>query len=143
MKIGFGAAHAGFALKEELKKYLVEKGHECIDYGTYSEQRVDYPDYGKKVAHALVEGEVEKGVLVCGSGIGISISANKIKGIRCCVCSEPYSARMSVRHNNANIIAMGGRIVGTDLAKMIVDEFFNSKFEGGRHEARVKKIEEE
>ncbi len=143
MKIGFGADHAGFALKEELKKYLEEKGHECIDYGTYSEQRVDYPDYGKKVAHALVEGEVEKGVLVCGSGIGISISANKIKGIRCCVCSEPYSARMSVRHNNANIIAMGGRIVGTDLAKMIVDEFFNSKFEGGRHEARVKKIEEE
>lgn len=142
MKIGFGADHAGFALKEELKKYLEEKGHECIDYGTYSEQRVDYPDYGKKVAHALVEGEVEKGVLVCGSGIGISISANKIKGIRCCVCSEPYSARMSVRHNNANIIAMGGRIVGTDLAKMIVDEFFNSKFEGGRHEARVKKIEE-
>lgn len=143
MKIGFGADHAGFALKEELKKYLEEKGHECIDYGTYSEQRVDYPDYGKKVAHALVEGEVEKGVLVCGSGIGISISANKVKGIRCCVCSEPYSARMSVRHNNANIIAMGGRIVGTDLAKMIVDEFFNSKFEGGRHEARVKKIEEE
>ncbi|MDQ0275549.1 ribose 5-phosphate isomerase B [Peptoniphilus koenoeneniae] len=143
MKIGFGADHAGFALKEELKKYLEEKGHECIDYGTYSEQRVDYPDYGKKVAHALVEGEVEKGVLVCGSGIGISISANKVKGIRCCVCSEPYSARMSVRHNNANIIAMGGRIVGTDLAKMIVDEFFNSQFEGGRHEARVKKIEEE
>lgn len=143
MKIGFGADHAGFALKEELKKYLEEKGHECIDYGTYSEQRVDYPDYGKKVAHALVEGEVEKGVLVCGSGIGISISANKVKGIRCCVCSEPYSARMSVRHNNANIIAMGRRIVGTDLAKMIVDEFFNSQFEGGRHEARVKKIEEE
>ncbi|ERT57293.1 ribose 5-phosphate isomerase B [Peptoniphilus sp. BV3C26] len=143
MKIGFGADHAGFALKEELKKYLEEKGHECIDYGTYSEQRVDYPDYGKKVAHALVEGEVEKGVLVCGSGIGISISANKVKGIRCCVCSEPYSARMSVRHNNANIIAMGGRIVGTDLAKMIVDEFFNSQFEGGRHEARIKKIEEE
>lgn len=143
MKIGFGADHAGFALKEELKKYLEEKGHECIDYGTYSEQRVDYPDYGKKVAHALVEGEVEKGVLVCGSGIGISISANKVKGIRCCVCSEPYSARMSVRHNNANIIAMGGRIVGTDLAKMIADEFFNSQFEGGRHEARVKKIEEE
>ena len=143
MKIGFGADHAGFALKEELKKYLEEKGHECIDYGTYSEQRVDYPDYGKKVAHALVEGEVEKGVLVCGSGIGISISANKVRGIRCCVCSEPYSARMSVRHNNANIIAMGGRIVGTDLAKMIVDEFFNSQFEGGRHEARVKKIEEE
>lgn len=143
MKIGFGADHAGFALKEELKKYLEEKGHECIDYGTYSEQRVDYPDYGKKVAHALVEGEVEKGVLVCGSGIGISISANKVKGIRCCVCSEPYSARMSVRHNNANIIAMGGRIVGTDLAKMIVDEFFNSQFEGGRHAARVKKIEEE
>lgn len=141
MKIGFGSDHAGYELKEILKKYLEEKGYECVDYGTNSADRVDYPDFGRLVGEKVAAGEVEKGVLVCGSGIGISISANKIKGIRACVCSEPYSARMSVRHNNANIIAMGARIVGEDMAKMIVDEFFAAEFEGGRHEARVNKIE--
>lgn len=140
MKIGFGSDHAGFHLKEDLKKYLEEKGHEVVDYGTHSEERVDYPDFAKRVAHAVVDGEVEKAVLVCGSGVGISISANKVRGIRACCCSEPYSAKMSVKHNNANIICMGERIVGVDLAHMIVDEFFSAEFEGGRHEARVEKM---
>lgn len=140
MKIGFGSDHAGFYLKENLKKYLEEKGHVVVDYGTYSDERVDYPDFAEKVALAVASKEVEKAVLVCGSGVGISISANKVHGIRACCCSEPYSARMSVRHNDANIICMGARIVGEDLAKMIVDEFFEAEFEGGRHEGRVEKM---
>lgn len=142
MKIGFGSDHAGFVLKNILKEYLIDKGYECIDYGTFNEDRVDYPDYGKKVAHAIVDGEVEKGVLVCGTGIGISISANKVEGIRAAVCSEPYSASMASKHNNANIISVGARVVGEDLAKMIVDNFLETEFEGGRHIDRVKKIEE-
>ena len=140
MKIGFGADHAGFHLKENLKNYLEEKGHVVVDYGTYSDERVDYPDFAEKVALAVAKGEVEKAVLVCGSGVGISISANKVRGIRACCCSEPYSARMGVRHNNANIICMGERIVGVDLARMMVDEFFEAEFEGGRHAGRVEKM---
>ncbi|EFI42035.1 ribose 5-phosphate isomerase B [Peptoniphilus sp. oral taxon 386] len=146
MRVGFGSDHAGFFLKEILKKHLEEKGFECVDYGTYSEDRVDYPDYGKLVGEKVASGEVDKGVLICGTGIGISISANKVKGVRAAVCSEPYSAKMTVRHNDANIIAMGARVVGEDVAKMIVDTFFSEEFEGGRHLDRVNKmmkIEEE
>lgn len=140
MKIGFGCDHAGVALKEALMTHLEAQGHECIDYGTKDSSRVDYPDYGRLVAEKVVSNEVEKGVLICGTGIGISLAANKVHGIRAAVCSEPYSAQMSVRHNNANIIAVGARVVGLDLAKMIVDAFFAATFEGGRHEARVEKI---
>lgn len=140
MKLGIGADHAGFELKEILKKYLEEKGYEMVDYGTQSLDSVDYPDFGKAVGEAVAKGEVEKGVLVCGTGIGISIAANKVKGIRACVCSEPYSAKMSVKHNDANIIAVGARVVGEDLAKMIIDEFFSESFEGGRHQRRVDKL---
>lgn len=142
MKIGFGCDHVGVDLKHTLMAHLEEKGHECIDYGTEEGVRVDYPDYGHIVAHKVAEGKVDKGVLICGTGIGISLAANKVPGIRAAVCSEPYSAAMAVRHNNAQIIAMGARVVGEELAKCIVDAFFDAEFEGGRHVRRVEKIEE-
>lgn len=143
MKIGFGNDHAAVEFKMEMMNYLTDKGYECIDYGTSSvTEKTDYPLAGQKVAEAVVRGEVDKGVLICGTGIGISVAANKVPGIRAAVCSEPYSARLSVQHNNANIIAMGARVIGAELGKMILDEFFNAEFEGGRHEKRVSLIRE-
>lgn len=142
MKIGFGCDHVGVSLKHTLMAHLEEKGYECIDFGTDTDAHVDYPDYGHIVAHKIATGEVDKGVLICGTGIGISLAANKVPGIRAAVCSEPYSAQMAVRHNNAQIIAMGARVVGDELAKCIVDAFFDAAFEGGRHSRRVEKIEE-
>lgn len=141
MKIGFGCDHTAVELKEELMAYLAEQGYECVDYGTKEAGvRMDYPIPGRAVAEAVIRGEVEKGVLICGTGIGISLAANKVPGIRAAVCSEPYSAKMTVRHNNANIIAMGSRVVGPELAKMIVDEFFHAEYEGERHACRVQII---
>lgn len=124
MKVGFGCDHTAIDLKKELMEYMTEKGYECVDYGAYDAKvRVDYPDQGQKVAEAIIAGEVEKGVLICGTGIGISLAANKVPGIRAAVCSEPYSAEMTVRHNNAQIIAFGARVVGNELAKKILDAF--------------------
>ena len=121
MKVGFGCDHTAIDLKKELMEYMTEKGYECVDYGAYDAKvRVDYPDQGQKVAEAIIAGEVEKGVLICGTGIGISLAANKVPGIRAAVCSEPYSAEMTVRHNNAQIIAFGARVVGNELAKKIL-----------------------
>lgn len=141
MKIGFGCDHTAVGLKEELMAHLSEQGFECVDYGTKEAGvRMDYPIPGRAVAEAVMRGEVDKGVLICGTGIGISLAANKVPGIRAAVCSEPYSARMTVMHNDANIIAMGSRVVGTELAKMIVDEFFHAEYEGGRHAGRVQMI---
>ncbi len=140
MKIGFGSDHAGYELKNILKAHLEEKGYECIDYGTDGKGSVDYPDFGRLVGEKVASKEVDKGVLVCGTGVGISIAANKVKGVRACVCSEPYSAMMSVKHNDANIIAVGARVVGEDLAKLIIDSFFEASFEAGRHQRRVDKI---
>ena len=142
MKIGFGSDHAGIELKLQLMAHLSAQGHECTDYGNYdpNDRGDDYPLPGRRVAEAIREGEVEKGVLVCGTGLGISLAANKVPGIRACVCSEPYTASMAVRHNNCQIVSMGARVVGRDLAKMIVDTFFSCEFEGGRHEARVDMI---
>lgn len=138
MKVGFGCDHVGVELKNALMEHLKERGYECIDYGAYDPSiRVNYPEKGLLVAEAIKNGEVEKGVLICGTGIGISLSANKVPGIRAAACSEPYSAKMSVEHNNANIIAMGARVVGVELAKMIVDAFFDASFQGGRHAMRV------
>ena len=143
MKIGFGSDHAAIELKDALLEHLKEQGYECVDFGAYDPNvKTDYPVQGQKVAEALVRGEIDKGVLVCGTGIGISLAANKVPGIRAAVCSEPYSARLTVQHNNANIIAMGARVVGVELGKMIVDEFFGASFEGGRHENRVNMITE-
>ena len=130
MKIGFGCDHAAIDLKNELLKYMEEKGYECVDYGTK----------GQEVGEAVVSKEVDYGVLICGTGIGISMSANKVPGVRAAVCSEPYSAKLTKQHNNANIIAFGARVVGTELAKMILDEFFGTEFEGGRHARRVDMI---
>lgn len=144
MKVGFGCDHAAVELKMLLKDYLSER-YECVDYGAAAGEKVDYPDKGQAVAEAIRRGEVDKGVLLCGTGIGISLAANKVPGIRAAVCSEPYSARMAVEHNNANIIAMGARVVGPELAKAILDAFFGAKFLGGRHAERVAlitKIEE-
>jgi ribose 5-phosphate isomerase B len=140
MKIGIGSDHGGFELKEYIKEYLEKEGIEYLDYGTNSLDSVDYPDYGLKLSQGVISGEVDKGIAICGTGIGISISCNKVKGIRCALCSDTYSARMSVEHNNANIIALGGRVIGRDLAIEIVSTWLKAQFEGGRHERRINKI---
>lgn len=140
MKIGIGCDHAGFSMKEEIKAYLTEQGHELTDCGTYSTKSCDYPVFGERVALAVKNGEVERGILICGTGIGISLAANKVKGIRAAVCSEPYSAQMAVRHNDAQIVAFGARVIGIDTAKMIADAFLSASFEGGRHKKRVDMI---
>lgn len=137
MIIGIGSDHAAFAMKEEIKQYLEEQGHRLLDYGCYSEERCDYPVFGEKVARAIAAGEAERGVLICGTGVGISLAANKVKGIRAAVCSEPYTARLVKQHNDAQIIAFGARVVGIGMAKMIVDEFLKAEFEGGRHRDRL------
>ncbi len=141
MKVGFGCDHAAVELKDQLLAYLAEKGYECVDYGAAAGEKVDYPVKGQAVAEAICRGEIDKGVLLCGTGIGISLAANKVPGIRAAVCSEPYSARMAAEHNNA----MGARVVGSELAKTILDAFFGAEFLGGRHADRVAlitKIEE-
>lgn len=140
MKIAIASDHTGVELKSEIIKYLKELGHEVYDFGTNSKESIDYPIYGKKVADEVAKGKYDGGVLICGTGIGISLAANKVKGIRAAVCSEPYSAKLSKMHNNSNIIAFGARVVGVDLAKMIVKEWIESKFEGGRHLKRVELI---
>ena len=137
MKIAIASDHTGVELKSEIIKYLKELGHETDDFGTNSVESIDYPIYGKKVADEVAKGKYDGGVLICGTGIGISLAANKVKGIRAAVCSEPYSAKLSKQHNNSNIIAFGARVVGVDLAKMIVKEWIEAKFEGGRHAKRV------
>ena len=139
--IGIGSDHAAYAFKEEIKYYLKEKGFAVKDYGTHSTERVDYPDYGKAVAEAVVSEECEKGLVFCGTGIGISISANKVPSIRAVVCSEPYSAKLSRLHNNTNVLALGARVVGIELAKMIIDIWLETPFEGGRHQKRVEMID--
>jgi ribose 5-phosphate isomerase B len=138
--IAIGSDHAGLALKEEILNYLAGLGLEVKDFGTHSPDRVDYCDFGFRVGEAVARGQCEKGILFCGTGVGIAISANKVKGIRAVVCSEPYSAKLSRQHNDTNILALGARVVGVDLAKMIVDNWLNTPFEGGRHGERVKKI---
>ena len=143
MKVGFGCDHTAVELKNILMEHLTEKGYECVDYGAFDPNvKVNYPEPGLKVAEAIMRGDVEKGVLICGTGIGISMAANKVPGVRAAVCSDPYSAKLTKMHNDANIIAFGARVVGDELAKMILDEFFGAEFEGGRHENRVKMITE-
>lgn len=142
MKIGIGNDHVALEMKIELTAYLKAKGHELVDYGTSHARRCDYPVYGEAVARAVASGDVDCGVLICGTGVGISLAANKIHGIRACVCSEPYSAKLSKQHNNTNIIAFGARVVGVELAKMILDAWLDAEFEGGRHLERVKMLSE-
>lgn len=142
MIIGIGSDHGGYELKEYVKKHLEERNIEYIDYGTNSEESVDYPEYGEKVGRAVVSGEVDRGIVICGTGIGISISANKVKGVRCALCGDTFSARMSRLHNDANVLALGGRVTARGLAMDIVDAYLDNDFEAGRHERRVKKIHE-
>ena len=140
MKIGIGNDHSALELKAEIIEFLKEKGHEVVDYGTNSTESCDYPVYGEKIGHAVVSGEVDFGIAICGTGLGISLAANKVHGIRAAVCSEPYTARLSRQHNNANVLAFGSRVIGIELAKMIIDEFLGAEFEGGRHQRRVDMI---
>ena len=144
MKIAVGSDHGGFALKEAVKKHLEAKGIEVEDFGCYSTESVDYAVYGAKVAHCVADGKADYGVLVCSTGIGISMAANKVKGIRAALCSDTHAAEMTRRHNNANILAMGGRVVGPGLAIKIVETFLNTPFsEDERHIRRIKMIEED
>ena len=134
--IALGCDQGGYELMQEVKKHLVERGLEYKDFGTYSSDSVDYPIYGKKVAHAVANGECERGILICGTGIGISITANKVKGIRAALCHDVFSAEATRLHNDANILAMGGRIVGPGLALMIVDKFLDTPFSNEERHAR-------
>lgn len=140
MKVAIGCDHGALALKESVKKVLAELGTEIDDIGTYTEDSVDYPDIAEKVCEKVISGEAERGVVLCGTGIGISMAANKIKGIRCALCGEAYSARMARAHNDANVLALGGRVLGPELAGDVVRTFFTQEFEGGRHARRVGKI---
>ena len=141
MKVALAADHAGFEYKEKAKEYLKSKGYEVIDFGTNSTDRVDYPDFGHKAAEAISNGEAEWGVFVCGSGIGISIVANRHKGVRAVDATSEEMAKLSREHNDANVLAFGERLISWDEAKKIINVFFATPFEGGRHTARVEKID--
>ena len=142
--IALGCDHGGFELMQEVKAHLTEKGVEFHDFGTYSPEATDYPIYAKRVAKAVLSGECEKGILICGTGIGIGITANKFKGIRCAVCHDVFSAEATRQHNDANVLAMGGRVVGPGLALMIVDTFLNTEFSNApRHINRISQMETE
>ncbi len=140
MAVVIGSDHGGFELKQVLKEHLISKGFEVLDVGCYDTNSVDYPDIAEKAAKELLSGNNEFGILVCGTGIGISIAANKIKGIRCALVANEYCAEMTKRHNDANMLSFGGRVIGLDLAKNILDAYLNAEFEGGRHQNRVDKI---
>jgi len=139
-RIAIASDHAAFAMKAELAEWLREQGNEMFDLGTNGPESVDYPDYGYRVGHAVAEGNAEFGVALCGSGIGISIAVNRIPGARCALVSEPFSARLARNHNDANVIAMGARLTGIEMAKACIMTFLNSSFEGGRHANRVTKL---
>jgi len=139
--IAIGCDHAGFSTKTKLIPYLEDIGHSIKDFGTFSEDSVDYPDYAKPAAHSVANGEFELGIVLCGSGNGVNISANKVKGVRSALCWTPEIASLARQHNNANVCAIPARFVSVDVAKEIATAFLNAAFEGGRHENRVKKIE--
>ena len=138
--IALGCDHGGFALKQELMKHLSERGLEFKDFGTYSEESCDYPIYAEAVGRAVVSGQCDRGILICGTGIGMSIAANKIDGIRAANCGDCFSAEFTRRHNDANILCLGARVLGSGLALMITDIFLDTEFEGGRHQRRVDMI---
>ena len=140
MKIAIGSDHGGFQLKEHLRKYLTEKGMEVTDCGTFTSDSCDYPDFAAAVCQEVTGGKAERGVLVCGTGIGVSISANKCHGIRAALCDNVYSAEKSREHNDANVMCLGARVLGVGLAELITDTFFKTDFAGGRHQRRVNKI---
>ncbi len=141
--IAVGADHAGFPLKEDLKTWLAGRGYRVVDFGTNSGEPVDYPDFAHRVAKAVTSGEAERGVLVCGTGIGMAMAANKVRGARAAACSDPYTARMSREHNDSNVLALGARIIRRDAALEIVDVWLAAEFAGGRHLRRIEKLEGE
>ena len=140
MNISLGCDHGGYDLKEHIKAYLEGKGHTVKDCGTYSKESCDYPLFGKAAAEEVAFGACERGIVICTTGIGISISANKVKGVRCALCSDPLGAEMTRRHNDANMLAMGAGMIGKNMAERIVDVFLSTEFEGGRHQRRVDEI---
>lgn len=140
MKISMACDHGGYNLKEELKAWLAEKGHEIVDYGCQGRESCDYADFVEPAARAVAEGTCERGIVLCTTGIGASITANKVKGIRCALCSEPLTAEMTRRHNDANMLAIGAGMVGPMMARQIVEAFLTFQFEGGRHQRRINKI---
>lgn len=137
MKIAMGNDHTAIEMKEAVKEHLLERGYEVTDLGTNSAESCDYPEYGEMVGRAVASGETDLGIVICGTGVGISLAANKVRGIRACVCSEPYTAKLARMHNNANVLAFGARVIGIEMAKMITDEWLNAGYEGGRHQRRV------
>jgi ribose 5-phosphate isomerase B len=140
MKIALGSDHAGFELKEDLRAFLAEREVEALDLGAFGEAPVDYPDVAVKVAEKVSRGEVERGLLICGTGIGMSIVANRFAGVRAALCHDPYTARISREHNNANLLALGGRLIGKGLAREILKVWLETEFQGGRHQKRLDKI---
>ena len=140
--IAIGSDHGGFELKEKLMEHLSERGLEYKDFGTYSSASCDYPVYAKAVANAVASGECDRGIIICGTGIGVSITANKVRGIRAALCGDCFSAEMTRKHNDANVLALGARVVGPGLALKIVDTFLENEFEGGRHARRVALLSE-
>ena len=138
--ISIACDHGAIALKNHLKTYLEGKGYEVKDFGTHTTDSCDYPDFAAPAAQAVASGECEKGIVLCTTGIGVSMAANKVKGIRCALCHEPWSAEMTRRHNDANMLAIGAGVTGTNLAERIVDAFLTAEFEGGRHQRRVDKV---
>ena len=141
MKIAMASDHGGLDLKNRVKQYLEECGHQVVDFGTYTSDSCDYPDFARPCAEAVANGSCERGIVVCTTGIGVSIVANKVKGVRCALCTTSDMATMTRRHNNANVLAMGQRYVDFDTAKQIVNAFLSTPFDGGRHQRRVDKIE--
>ena len=142
MLLAIASDHGGYKLKEAIRKHLAERGEKVVDLGTHSEDSVDYPIYGKACAEAVASGKAERGIVVCGTGIGISIAANKVKGIRCGLCTSVEMAELTRKHNNANILALGGRTTDEELALQIVDTFLDTEFEGGRHKRRTDMLDE-
>lgn len=140
MKIALGSDHGGFELKNKIKQFLIESGHDVVDFGCDSSESVNYPSFGIEVGEKVASNEFDRGIVICGSGIGISIAANKVKGIRCALVHDVYSAKLTRLHNDSNVLAMGGRIIGDDLAKAIVDTWVNTEYEGGRHQTRLDMI---
>lgn len=141
MKISIASDHGGFDLKNKIKQYLISQGHEVRDFGTFTTESCDYPDFARLAAQAVASGECERGIVVCTTGIGVSIVANKVKGVRCALCVNDDMATMTRRHNNANVLALGQKYVDEQTAQKIVDAFINTPFDGGRHQRRVDKIE--
>jgi ribose 5-phosphate isomerase B len=142
MKIAIGNDHAAVAMKQEISAYLESKGYEMVNVGTDTNDSCNYAEFGEKVGNLVAAGEVDYGILICGTGVGISLAANKVNGVRACVCSEPVTAHLSKLHNNTNVVAFGARIVGMETAKAIVDTWLETKYEGGRHELRVSYLSE-